>query len=159
MKVSRNAPCPCGSGRKYKHCCIRKDAEKLASVRAERPQSQLQVLNQEQVSITGEADYIVNQAQNYDARLVTLGPLIFFSTETGDAWMLDSEDGLALCLARGGDRESFTITETPTNFVIDWNGSFHINRDAFIVIERSGRMRTIFGYPTREILQAMCRAR
>jgi hypothetical protein len=24
-KVSRNAPCPCGSGKKYKHCCYRKD--------------------------------------------------------------------------------------------------------------------------------------
>jgi len=24
-KVSRNAPCPCGSGKKYKQCCIRKD--------------------------------------------------------------------------------------------------------------------------------------
>ena len=23
--VGRNAPCPCGSGRKYKHCCLRKD--------------------------------------------------------------------------------------------------------------------------------------
>ncbi len=22
MKISRNAPCPCGSGRKYKHCCL-----------------------------------------------------------------------------------------------------------------------------------------
>ncbi len=22
-KVGRNAPCPCGSGRKYKHCCLR----------------------------------------------------------------------------------------------------------------------------------------
>jgi hypothetical protein len=22
VKVSRNAPCPCGSGRKYKHCCL-----------------------------------------------------------------------------------------------------------------------------------------
>ena len=22
MKVGRNAPCPCGSGRKYKHCCL-----------------------------------------------------------------------------------------------------------------------------------------
>ena len=22
MKVSRNAPCPCGSGKKYKHCCL-----------------------------------------------------------------------------------------------------------------------------------------
>jgi hypothetical protein len=23
-KISRNAPCPCGSGKKYKHCCIKK---------------------------------------------------------------------------------------------------------------------------------------
>ena len=23
-KISRNAPCPCGSGRKYKNCCMRK---------------------------------------------------------------------------------------------------------------------------------------
>lgn len=23
-KVSRNAPCPCGSGRKLKHCCLKK---------------------------------------------------------------------------------------------------------------------------------------
>lgn len=22
MKTGRNAPCPCGSGRKYKHCCM-----------------------------------------------------------------------------------------------------------------------------------------
>ena len=22
MKINRNAPCPCGSGKKYKHCCI-----------------------------------------------------------------------------------------------------------------------------------------
>ena len=21
QKVARNAPCPCGSGKKYKHCC------------------------------------------------------------------------------------------------------------------------------------------
>ena len=25
-KVGRNDPCPCGSGRKYKHCCQAKDA-------------------------------------------------------------------------------------------------------------------------------------
>ena len=22
MKVGRNDPCPCGSGKKYKHCCV-----------------------------------------------------------------------------------------------------------------------------------------
>ncbi len=26
-KIGRNAPCPCGSGRKYKKCCLRKDEE------------------------------------------------------------------------------------------------------------------------------------
>ncbi|WP_155307046.1 type I methionyl aminopeptidase [Desulfosarcina widdelii] len=25
-KISRNAPCPCGSGKKYKHCCLNKTA-------------------------------------------------------------------------------------------------------------------------------------
>jgi len=24
-KISRNAPCPCGSGKKYKKCCMDKD--------------------------------------------------------------------------------------------------------------------------------------
>jgi len=24
-KLSRNAPCPCGSGKKYKHCCYQKE--------------------------------------------------------------------------------------------------------------------------------------
>lgn len=24
-KIGRNDPCPCGSGRKYKHCCIDRD--------------------------------------------------------------------------------------------------------------------------------------
>ena len=30
MKVSRNDPCPCGSGRKYKKCCLREDARRAA---------------------------------------------------------------------------------------------------------------------------------
>ena len=27
--VGRNDPCPCGSGRKFKKCCLRLDAEAL----------------------------------------------------------------------------------------------------------------------------------
>ena len=33
MKVGRNAPCPCGSGKKYKHCCLKKEQESRARVR------------------------------------------------------------------------------------------------------------------------------
>jgi len=33
---TRNDPCPCGSGKKYKHCCQAKDAAQAASARASR---------------------------------------------------------------------------------------------------------------------------
>ncbi|WP_419655736.1 SEC-C motif protein [Desulfosarcina variabilis str. Montpellier] len=33
-KISRNAPCPCGSGKKYKKCCLQKDETKSISQRA-----------------------------------------------------------------------------------------------------------------------------
>ena len=34
-KINRNAPCPCGSGKKYKKCCLRKDQEAERQTRAE----------------------------------------------------------------------------------------------------------------------------
>jgi hypothetical protein len=111
------------------------------------------------MGITDEANYIISRTQDNDARVVTLGPLILFSTETGDAWMLDPEDGLALCLARAGEAQPFTITETATDFSIEWKASYQIDGDVFIVAERSGRIRSIWGYPTAEILHVTRRVR
>jgi len=31
-KIGRNDPCPCGSGKKYKNCCMGKDGQKLAEL-------------------------------------------------------------------------------------------------------------------------------
>lgn len=31
-RASRNDPCPCGSGRKYRHCCLKRDAATAAAV-------------------------------------------------------------------------------------------------------------------------------
>ena len=81
-------------------------------------------------------------------------PLALFSTTTGDAWLLDPEDRLALCLARGGDRQSFEINDTATNFAIGWSEKYHIDGDAFIVKDQSGQIRTILGYPAQEIVRA-----
>jgi hypothetical protein len=33
-RPGRNDPCHCGSGRKYKHCCLQKDEAKAAAARA-----------------------------------------------------------------------------------------------------------------------------
>jgi len=119
------------------------------------PQTRRQVLHQKQVSIMGEADYIIKRARNHEACVVTLGPLVFFSTDTGDAWMLDPAEGFALCLAQDGDAQPFTITETATNFSIEWKADYRIDGDVFIVAERSGRIRSISGYPIREIGRAI----
>ena len=34
--IGRNDPCHCGSGRKYKHCCLAKDEAKLRAARAKK---------------------------------------------------------------------------------------------------------------------------
>jgi len=35
MKIGRNAPCPCGSGKKYKKCCLTQDEATRAEKRTE----------------------------------------------------------------------------------------------------------------------------
>ena len=73
--------------------------------------------------------------------------------------MLDPADGLALCLARSGDPQPFTITETSTTIGIEWNANYRIEGAVFSVVERSGQVKSILGYPTREIVQAARRVR
>ena len=34
LRPGRNEPCHCGSGRKYKHCCLAKDDQQAAAARA-----------------------------------------------------------------------------------------------------------------------------
>jgi hypothetical protein len=103
-----------------------------------------------------EIRYITQLAQAGDSRIVTLENLVLFSTRTRDAWLLDSEDNLALCLCREGEPQPFQIIDTPENFFIEWTANFRIEGEAFVVDEFSGRVLTIHGYPTVEI-SAACR--
>jgi hypothetical protein len=58
---------------------------------------------------------------------VTVGKLALFSTDTGDAWLLDPEDHLAARLARDGDPEDVYFDETDTRFAIGWKEEFRID--------------------------------
>jgi hypothetical protein len=71
------------------------------------------------------------RAARHDGRIVTIGQLILFSTETGDAWLLDKEDGLAAPLAQDGDPEPIHIEETDANFTIEWKGDYRIEGSQF----------------------------
>src|SRR5215472_18184947 len=99
-----------------------------------------------------EIRYIQRRAAEYDGRWVTIGPLALFSTETGDAWLLDPADHLAVRVARDGDPEPVYFEETDTNFAIEWTGNYHIDGDLFVYTDRkSARVVSVFGYPTARI--------
>src|SRR5207245_10646571 len=87
-------------------------------------------------------------------RLVPIRQLVLFSTETGDAWVLDPADRLAARLARDGDSEPIHIEKTDTTFAIGWNGRYRIEGPAFVYSDRdTGRVTIILGYPTDKLGQ------
>jgi hypothetical protein len=99
--------------------------------------------------LADEVRYIVRRAADHDGRVVTLDQLTLFSSETGDAWIIDRDDHLAMRLARDGDPEPFHIEETDTSFTIDWKGHYRIEGQAFVYIDNDpGRSTAILGYPT-----------
>jgi hypothetical protein len=105
--------------------------------------------------LADEVRYIQNKAAEHDGRVVSLGQLLLFSTDTGDAWLLDVTDQLAAPLARDGDPEPIHLEETDTSFAIGWKGHYQIDGPAFIYTDRdSGRIRTVLGYPAQKIAQA-----
>ena len=105
--------------------------------------------------LADEVRTIQRRAANHDGRVVIIGQLTLFSTETGNAWLLDRDDHLALRLARAGDPEPFRIEETDTSFAIDWKGHYRIEGAAFVYTDRdTGRTTTILGYPTEKLAPA-----
>ena len=105
------------------------------------------------IRLADEVRYIQHRAANHDGRIITIGQLVLFSTETGDAWLLDRTDLLAARLARNGEAELIQIAETAATFAIEWKGSYRINGPAFVYSDRdTGRVITILGYPTDKLV-------
>ena len=105
--------------------------------------------NRRRLRLADEIRYIQRRAAAHDGRVVTADQLLLFSTETGDAWLLDPADHLAARLARDGDPESVAFEETDTSFKIAWPGNYRIDGPAFVYTDRhSRRVSTNLGYPT-----------
>ncbi len=101
-----------------------------------------------------EIQYMQRRAADRDGRFVTVGPLVLFSTATGDAWLLDPADQLAARLARDGDPEHVYFEESDSRFAIGWKGNYRLDGNAFTFIDRdTGLISTILGYPTLRLAQ------
>jgi hypothetical protein len=111
--------------------------------------------NRRRLRLADEIRAIQRRAAAHDGRIVAADQLVLFSTETGDAWLLDPSDRLAARLARDGDPESIAFEETDAGFQIAWPGSYRIDGPAFVYTDRqSRRVSTIIGYPTQLLAAA-----
>jgi len=103
-----------------------------------------------------EVRSIQHRAAEHDGRIVSIGPLLLFSTDTGDAWMLEPADQLAVRLAVGGDPLPVHIEETETSFAIGWQGRYRFDGDTFVYEDKqSRRLNAIRGYPVKQLLRVI----
>ncbi len=100
-----------------------------------------------------EARLVQTRAARFEPSIIRLGAIVFFSTASGDAWMLDAKDGEVACLAREGVAEPIPIQESATKFWIAWNAHYRIENNLFLVIAKDGTASVIQGYPIDEIQQ------
>lgn len=84
---------------------------------------------------------------------VGAGPFVLFSTGVGDAWLLDAQDQLAMCLVLHYKRMDLTFSEDPMNLAIGFHGGYELRGD-FFHIESPHQLigdRAIGGYPLSEL--------
>jgi len=117
-KAGRNEPCPCGSGRKYKQCCL-----------VNRPAGQPAPARQRQVSLAAEIADVREAARKGQSLLRELGVFVLFACEDGDAWLLEVSDGDALRLAVAGEPCPLEIDEKEEVLEIDWGYRFFVDKE------------------------------
>jgi tetratricopeptide (TPR) repeat protein len=113
-KTGRNDPCPCGSGKKYKQCCLARDEAAAAATRAAQaaavparraePLRSLQIIDHDTDELTGASNAVVD--------LVRAGKLDEAEKAAHDllARFPDVHDGYdrlgMVCEARGDHRQA-----------------------------------------------------
>jgi hypothetical protein len=117
------------------------------------------ISRKKEISIKDEIKYIIRCAQNFETKVVSLKSLILFCTESGDAWLLDADDNLALMLCRDGVTQEYTIIDTPSQFGIDWKYNYMIENEKFVFADNIGNTRTIIGYPTMQISELIIKSK
>src|SRR5260370_22331872 len=115
-------------------------------------------LSRDSLHLAKEVRSIQRRAAEHDGRIVTIGPLVFFSTDTGDAWMLEPADQLAARLAAGGDPLPVHIEETQTSYAIGWQGRDRIEGQMFVYEDTgSHRLGAIPRYPGPRLLRPIAK--
>jgi hypothetical protein len=148
-KIGRNEACPCGSGRKFKRCCLGKQQEQAAN---------LTEVQKAQISLQNGISKIQEAALKGVQKVHELGVFVFFSTTEGDAWLLEVTEMDALHLAAGKEALTVDFEENPETIEINWTHRFVIENKQFVTTAyKDEKVEKIDNYPTHPILAAIKR--
>lgn len=114
----------------------------------------------EEINLRKEVEAICRSASEGVTKVAGLCKLVFFSTATGDGWMLDWEDQPANCLMKNGSRQLCEFGETDKSFGIKWQGRYQIAGDSFFYTNSAtpGRVTAASGHPTQAILSTIAQS-
>lgn len=148
-KIGRNEMCPCGSGRKFKRCCLGKQQEQTAN---------LTDVQKAQISLQNAINAIQESASKGIQKVQELGVFVFFSTTDGDAWLLEVTEMDALQVASGKEVLTVDLEENPETIEINWTHRFVIENNQFVTTAyKDKKVEKIDNYPIHPILAAIKR--
>lgn len=151
-KVGRNEQCPCGSGRKFKHCCL---VKQQAGMQQQQPQSPGEAMR---VSLMKEIEAAQELAVARKLKIRELGVFILLSTEEGDGWLLEITDSDCVRFAEGGELLEVPIDENPETIEINWSHTYDFKDKCFTTTSYADKAATPYpSYPAQEITAAIRR--
>ena len=121
-KIGRNEPCPCGSGLKYKKCCLSLQENELDSSSKTEADG----------VISSEVAKLKSRAGRKKKSFKLLGAFVFFSTVDGDAWLLEVTEGDALSVALNGESCNTILKESEETLEVNWTHGFEIKGQDFV---------------------------
>lgn len=142
-KIGRNEQCPCGSGKKFKHCCLPKEQAGMARTN---PEAALKI------SLLSEIKAIMAVAKEKKQKIKELGVFILLATKNGDAWLLEITDSDAVQLMREGEALDIPIDEKSDTIEINWSHTYDLSAKEFELTAYSDKSKTVMAdYPVQEV--------
>ena len=149
-KTGRNQPCPCGSGRKYKHCC--RAAEQTGQPSS--PESRMKT------SLMAAIETIQADAATHKPAFRELGVFLFYSDTAGDAWLLEITESDAVQVAQAGEPLAAPIDENPETIEINFTHTFTLRDRQLVLTAYADKAETILERaPAQQIRAAIRRVR
>lgn len=150
-KIGRNEKCPCGSGKKYKHCCARNP---VVNQRQATPEEQLKI------SLMGAVESVSHAAVEKKPFVLELGVFVLFATANGNGWLFEVTQSDCVQLVRDGKILPVPVDENPKTIEIEWSHIYGVVDKKMQLTAYEDRSKEILAdCPVKEISAAIRRIR